>query len=60
MLTSVHRLGFREYEILDFIDEENVIGSGGSGKMYKATIGNRETMVTFDKIMDSRKKKKIW
>eukprot|EP01018_Ginkgo_biloba_P002119 Gb_02803 [translate_table: standard] len=44
MLTSFHRLGFREYEILDCIEEENVIGSGGSGKVYKATLGNGETV----------------
>lgn len=44
MLTSFHRLGFREFEILDCIDEENVIGSGGSGKVYKATLGNGETV----------------
>jgi len=44
MLTSFHRLGFREYEILDCIDEENVIGSGGSGKVYKAILGNGETV----------------
>lgn len=44
MLTTFHRLGFREYEILDCIDEENVIGSGGSGKVYKATLGNGETV----------------
>ncbi|GLJ30439.1 hypothetical protein SUGI_0602560 [Cryptomeria japonica] len=40
MLTSFHKLGFRGYEILDCIDEGNVIGSGGSGKVYKATLGS--------------------
>lgn len=40
MLTSFHKLGFRGYDILDCIDEGNVIGSGGSGKVYKATLGS--------------------
>jgi len=42
MLTSFHRLGFSEYEILDCLDEDNVIGSGGAGKVYKATLSNGE------------------
>jgi len=42
MLTSFHKLGFSEYEILDCLDEDNVIGSGGAGKVYKATLSNGE------------------
>ncbi|XP_057821446.2 receptor-like protein kinase HSL1 [Cryptomeria japonica] len=44
MLTSFHRLGFSEYEILDCLDEDNVIGTGGAGKVYKATLSNGETV----------------
>ncbi|XP_043700890.1 receptor-like protein kinase HSL1 [Telopea speciosissima] len=39
-LTSFHKLGFSEYEILDCLDEDNVIGSGASGKVYKAVLSN--------------------
>lgn len=44
MLTSFHRLGFSEYEILDCLDEDNVIGTGGAGKVYKATLSSGETV----------------
>ncbi|KAH9301085.1 hypothetical protein KI387_012668 [Taxus chinensis] len=44
MLTSFHKLGFGGYEILDSIDEGNVIGSGGSGKVYKATLGSGDVV----------------
>uniref|UniRef100_A0A0C9QPB6 non-specific serine/threonine protein kinase n=1 Tax=Wollemia nobilis TaxID=56998 RepID=A0A0C9QPB6_9CONI len=44
MLTPFHKLGFRGHEILDCIDEENVIGSGGSGKVYKATLGSGDVV----------------
>ncbi|XP_008783130.1 receptor-like protein kinase HSL1 [Phoenix dactylifera] len=43
-LTSFHKLGFSEYEILDCLDEDNVIGSGASGKVYKAVLGNGEAV----------------
>ncbi|XP_031482555.1 receptor-like protein kinase HSL1 [Nymphaea colorata] len=43
-LTSFHKLGFSEYEILDSLDEDNVIGSGGAGKVYKAVLNNGETV----------------
>ncbi|KAJ3694488.1 hypothetical protein LUZ60_009968 [Juncus effusus] len=49
-LTSFHKLGFSEYEILDSLNEDNVIGSGGSGKVYKATLSNGETVAV----------KKLW
>ncbi|GAB2298635.1 hypothetical protein Dimus_032705 [Dionaea muscipula] len=41
-LMSFHKLGFSEYEILDCLDEDNVIGSGASGKVYKAVLSNGE------------------
>ncbi|GAB4827003.1 Serine/threonine-protein kinase hsl1 [Ancistrocladus abbreviatus] len=43
-LISFHKLGFSEYEILDCLDEDNVIGSGASGKVYKAVLSNGETV----------------
>ncbi|XP_058100587.1 receptor-like protein kinase HSL1 [Magnolia sinica] len=49
-LTSFHKLGFSEYEILDCLDEDNVIGSGGSGKVYKAVLSNGEVVAV----------KKLW
>ncbi|KAG1334980.1 receptor-like protein kinase HSL1 [Cocos nucifera] len=50
MLTSFHKLGFSEYEILDCLDEDNVIGSGASGKVYKAVLSNGEAVAV----------KKLW
>ncbi|XP_020585732.1 receptor-like protein kinase HSL1 [Phalaenopsis equestris] len=49
-LTSFHKLGFSEYEILDSLDEDNVIGSGASGKVYKVVLGNNEAVAV----------KKLW
>lgn len=43
-LTSFHKLGFSEYEILSGLDEDNVIGSGGSGRVYRTTLRNGETV----------------
>ncbi|GAV61599.1 Pkinase domain-containing protein/LRR_1 domain-containing protein/LRRNT_2 domain-containing protein/LRR_4 domain-containing protein/LRR_8 domain-containing protein [Cephalotus follicularis] len=49
-LMSFHKLGFSEYEILDLLDEDNVIGSGASGKVYKVVLGNGEAVAV----------KKLW
>ncbi|KAG0489415.1 hypothetical protein HPP92_008226 [Vanilla planifolia] len=49
-LTSFHKLGFSEYEILDCVDEDNVIGRGASGKVYKAILSNGEAVAV----------KKLW
>ncbi|XP_059670553.1 receptor-like protein kinase HSL1 [Cornus florida] len=49
-LMSFHKLGFSEYEILDSLDEDNVIGSGSSGKVYKAVLSNGEAVAV----------KKLW
>jgi hypothetical protein len=43
ILTSFQKKAFQEYEITD-LDEDNVIGSGGSGKVYKATLENGDTV----------------
>ncbi|KAG6477377.1 receptor-like protein kinase HSL1 [Zingiber officinale] len=49
-LKSFHKLGFSEYEILDSLDEENLIGSGASGKVYKVVLSSGETVAV----------KKLW
>lgn len=47
---SFHKLSFNEDEILGGLDEDNVIGSGGSGQVYKVTLGNGEIVAV----------KKLW
>ncbi|XP_041003678.1 receptor-like protein kinase HSL1 isoform X1 [Juglans microcarpa x Juglans regia] len=37
---SFHKLSFSEIEILDCLREDNVIGSGASGKVYKVVLSN--------------------
>ncbi|KAL6206636.1 hypothetical protein ACLB2K_023884 [Fragaria x ananassa] len=49
-LISFHKLGFSEYEILDCLDEDNVIGTGGSGKVYKVVLSNGDVVAV----------KKLW
>ncbi|KAL0307796.1 UNVERIFIED_CONTAM: Receptor-like protein kinase HSL1 [Sesamum calycinum] len=49
-LMSFHKLGFSEDEILDALDEDNVIGSGSSGKVYKVVLSNGEAVAV----------KKLW
>ncbi|KAB2093284.1 hypothetical protein ES319_A02G086100v1 [Gossypium barbadense] len=39
-IKSFHVLTFTEYEILDFVKQENLIGKGGSGNVYKVTLPN--------------------
>ncbi|XP_059659801.1 receptor-like protein kinase HSL1 [Cornus florida] len=41
---SFHKFGFSELEILNCLDEDNVIGSGASGKVYKAVLSNDEVV----------------
>ncbi|KAG8642442.1 hypothetical protein MANES_12G090400v8 [Manihot esculenta] len=41
---SFHKLGFSEFEIADSLKEDNVIGSGASGKVYKVILSNGETV----------------
>ncbi|CAH9060171.1 unnamed protein product [Cuscuta europaea] len=43
-LVSFHKLGFNEYEILDALDEDNIIGRGLSGKVYKVVLNNGEAV----------------
>ncbi|KAG0449345.1 hypothetical protein HPP92_027385 [Vanilla planifolia] len=44
ILTSFHKLGFSEYEILDSLDEDNLIGSGASGTVYKVVLSSGESV----------------
>ncbi|XP_051128744.1 receptor-like protein kinase HSL1 [Andrographis paniculata] len=43
-LMSFHKLGFSENEIFDALDEDNIIGSGSSGKVYKVVLSSGETV----------------
>ncbi|MQL71993.1 hypothetical protein Taro_004322 [Colocasia esculenta] len=43
-LTSFHRVGFNEAEILDCMTEENLIGSGSSGRVYRARLKTGQTV----------------
>jgi len=47
---SFHKLGFSEFEIIDTLNEENVIGTGASGKVYKVVLSNGEVVAV----------KKLW
>ncbi|KAJ0448098.1 putative protein kinase RLK-Pelle-LRR-XI-1 family [Helianthus annuus] len=47
---SFHKLGFSEIEIIHLLNENNVIGSGASGKVYKAVLSNGESVAV----------KKLW
>ncbi|KAL0910333.1 hypothetical protein M5K25_021306 [Dendrobium thyrsiflorum] len=44
ILPSFHKLGFSEYEILNSLHEDNIIGSGAAGKVYKVVLRNGETV----------------
>ncbi|KAA8526338.1 hypothetical protein F0562_008459 [Nyssa sinensis] len=52
---SFHKLGFSEFEILDCLNEDNVIGSGASGKVYKTVLHNGE-IVAVKKLWGGSKK----
>ncbi|CAL9116162.1 unnamed protein product [Musa textilis] len=58
-LTSFYKLGFSEEEILASLDEDNVIGSGASGQVYKVVLGNGET-VAVKKLWGTSKKNDIF
>ncbi|KAL8032541.1 hypothetical protein ABFX02_13G103100 [Erythranthe guttata] len=49
-LMSFHKLGFSEDEIMNALDEDNVIGSGSSGKVYKVVLSSGEAVAV----------KKLW
>ncbi|KAF7803405.1 receptor-like protein kinase HSL1 [Senna tora] len=49
-LMSFHKLGFSEDEILNCLDDDSLIGSGSSGKVYKVVLSNGEAVAV----------KKLW
>nr|AEP14546.1 clavata 1-like protein [Pinus pinaster]AEP14547.1 clavata 1-like protein [Pinus pinaster] len=53
-LTAFHRVEFDESDILKRLTEDNVIGSGGAGKVYKATLRN-DDIVAVKRIWNDRK-----
>ncbi|XP_065880490.1 receptor-like protein kinase 7 [Euphorbia lathyris] len=58
---SFHVLTFSEDEILDAIKEENVIGKGGSGNVYKVLLANgKELAVKHIWNTNSGERKKSW
>lgn len=54
-ITSFQRLNFRETDILPKLTESNVIGSGGSGKVYRVPISHTGEVVGVKKIWNNRK-----
>ncbi|GAV65514.1 Pkinase domain-containing protein/LRR_1 domain-containing protein/LRR_6 domain-containing protein/LRR_8 domain-containing protein [Cephalotus follicularis] len=54
-LTSFHILDFNESNILSNLTETNLIGSGGSGKVYRITVNNKDGFVAVKMIWNNRK-----
>ncbi|KAL4334374.1 hypothetical protein GQ457_07G044860 [Hibiscus cannabinus] len=54
-LTSFQRLDFTEGNILSNLTENNLIGSGGSGKVYRIIINHSNESVAVKKIWNSKK-----
>ncbi|KAE8682646.1 hypothetical protein F3Y22_tig00111238pilonHSYRG00344 [Hibiscus syriacus] len=54
-LTSFHRLDFTEGNVLCNLTENNLIGSGGSGKVYRIIINHSNESVAVKKIWNSKK-----
>ncbi|KAG6523090.1 receptor-like protein kinase HSL1 [Zingiber officinale] len=43
-LTPFHKLNFSEQEMLNCLNEDNVIGAGDSGKVYRATLSGGQAV----------------
>uniref|UniRef100_A0A803N4A7 Protein kinase domain-containing protein n=2 Tax=Chenopodium quinoa TaxID=63459 RepID=A0A803N4A7_CHEQI len=55
-LTSFHRIHFTEQKILNNLTENNVIGFGGSCKVYRIPFNQSGEVVAVKRIWDSRNK----
>ncbi|KAJ1256296.1 hypothetical protein BS78_02G152800 [Paspalum vaginatum] len=53
VLTSFHRVDFTERDIVDSLDENNVIGQGGAGKVYKVVVGPQGEAMAVKKLWPS-------
>lgn len=54
-LTSFHRLDFTEFNVLTNLTENNVVGSGGSGKVYRISTNRLGEYVAVKSIWNDRK-----
>ncbi|XP_071726371.1 uncharacterized protein [Rutidosis leptorrhynchoides] len=54
-LTSFHKLEFTEANILSCLTENNLIGSGGSGKVYQIEIGRHGEYVAVKRIWSNNR-----
>ncbi|WVZ64553.1 hypothetical protein U9M48_014053 [Paspalum notatum var. saurae] len=52
-LTCFHRVSFSERDIVNSLDERNVIGQGGAGKVYKAVVGAQGEAMAVKKLWPS-------
>ncbi|CAM0950973.1 unnamed protein product [Alopecurus aequalis] len=50
VLTSFHKVEFDERDIVNSLDENNVVGKGAAGKVYKAVVGPRSEAVAVKKL----------
>uniref|UniRef100_A0ACD5Y2Z4 Uncharacterized protein n=1 Tax=Avena sativa TaxID=4498 RepID=A0ACD5Y2Z4_AVESA len=50
VLTSFHRVDFDERDIVNSLDENNVIGKGAAGKVYRSVVGPRSEAVAVKKL----------
>ncbi|GFP98441.1 LRR receptor-like serine/threonine-protein kinase hsl2 [Phtheirospermum japonicum] len=55
-LTSFQRLDFTEVNILSRLAESNMIGSGGSGKVYKIAVDHENQYVAVKRIWSEKKR----
>ncbi|KAJ4954011.1 hypothetical protein NE237_030843 [Protea cynaroides] len=53
-LTSFHRLGFTQSIILSNLTESNLIGSGGSGKVYRIPLNRSGEAIAVKKIWNNK------
>lgn len=53
VLTSFHKVDFSERAIVNSLDESNVIGQGGAGKVYKVVVGPQGEAMAVKKLWPS-------